>query len=278
MMISDARILVVDDEAYNIQLILGVLIDYNPDYVIYQANAVDMALKITQKVHPDLIITDWDMPGKTGIELIRSLKEHPELKQIPVIMATGIMTSSEHLKNALEVGAVDYVKKPIDETELIARVNSVLRLAETQGNLIKQKDSELMQSTLALVKNNEFNQKISEKLKKVLLSVHNTDAKRLINEVISDLQEKVQVDDTERFDTSFNAVYEDFYKNLLSDFPDLTQSELKLSAYLKLGLSSKDIASVLYISKDSVKTARSRLRKKLHIDSGTNLQSFLAKY
>jgi DNA-binding response OmpR family regulator len=275
---SKARILVVDDEPQNIQIIMSILAKHSSEHVIYQANNADLAIEISQKVLPDLIITDWDMPNKNGIELIRSLKTKSKVKDIPIIMATGIMTSSEHLKKALDVGATDYVEKPIDETELIARVNSAIRLSDSQKQLVRQKDSELMENTLSLVRNNEFNRQMAKNLEKALSLIKNEQAKSLLRGAIADIEEKVKSDDFQRFETSFSAVHDSFYRELLKDFPHLTQNDLKLCAYLKLGLSSKKIAAVMFINKDSVKTARSRLRKKLRLDTNENLHSFLSKY
>lgn len=277
-MINKAKILILDDEPQNIQIIMKIIAEYSEEHVIYQANNADLAVNIAKKVTPDLIITDWDMPGKNGIEFIEDLKRNSKLKEIPVIMATGVMTSSEHLKKALDVGANDFITKPVDETELIARVNSSIRLAKTQQQLIKQKDSELMENTLSLVRNNEFNRLMSRTLENVLSLVHNQSAQTLLKEAIKNIEDKVKSDDFQRFETSFNAVYDSFYKNLTADYPKLTQNDLKLCAYLKLGLSSKDIAAVMFINKDSVKTARSRLRKKLELESNANLQSFLSNY
>jgi DNA-binding NarL/FixJ family response regulator len=277
-MIHKAKILILDDEPQNIQIIMNILAEYSEEHVIYQSNNADLAVSIAKKVTPDLIITDWDMPGKNGIDFIEDLKRNTKLKEIPVIMASGIMTSSDHLKKALDVGANDFITKPVDETELIARVNSSIRLSETQQQLIKQKDSELTEKTLAIVRNNEFNKKISKKLERALNAGGNEKVQTLIGDVIQDVENKIKSDDLQHFETSFNAVYDSFYKNLTADYPKLTQNDLKLCAYLKLGLSSKDIAAVMFINKDSVKTARSRLRKKLEIESNANLQSFLSNY
>ncbi len=124
-----SNILIVDDEPDNLVSIVTIFENAQENYEIYQALNAKLALKIVDKEKLDLIITDWEMPGINGIEFIKRLKQNPEAKDIPVIMCTGVMTSSENLETALKAGAVDYIRKPIDKIELIARVRSMLVLS-----------------------------------------------------------------------------------------------------------------------------------------------------
>ena len=123
------KILIVDDMIENISVISSALESAEGDiYNLYQSANAETAFIIAEKRQPDLIITDWDMPGTNGIALIKNLKGNKNTKAIPVIMATGIMLSPTDLKEALEAGAVDYIRKPVDKIELLARVRSVLEL------------------------------------------------------------------------------------------------------------------------------------------------------
>lgn len=274
------KILIVDDLVENIQIIVSIFERHKSDYILYQANDGELALMIAKKIKPDIIISDWDMPKMNGIELIKQLKKEKDLKSIPVIMATGVMTTVEHLKTALDAGAADYIRKPIDEVELVARTLSALNLAEYHKKILEQKNKELVENTLFLIRNNKFNVQLSVKLNnlKVVINKENKDACKIIKEISASINEKIKTDSWKRFDVTFNAVYDDFYKNLRVDFPNLTTTEIKLSAFLKLGLNTKDIASILFITPQSVKVSRSRLRKKLGITQDINLQSFLSKY
>ena len=274
------KILIVDDILENIQIIISVFEKNNPEFELFQAPNGYLALNIAKKVIPDIIITDWDMPEMNGIDLITKLKQETKLKDIPVIMATGVMTSVEYLQMALSAGAVDYIKKPIDEVELVARTLSALNLSEYNKRILEQKNQELIENTLFLIRNNKFNVQISEKLKELSnnLSKNDKQAFKIIKEISAKISTKIKTDSWKRFDVTFNAVYDDFYKNLHTDFPDLTASEVKLSTFLKLGLNTKDISSILYITPQSVKVSRSRLRKKLGISQDVNLQAFLSKY
>lgn len=124
-------LLIVDDEPDNLHGMYQALGAISNQHNIIKATNGQVALKLAKKHLPDLIITDWEMPEMDGIELIRELKAHRYTQDIPVIMATGVMTSSENLQTALDAGAIDYVRKPIDPVELRARMGSVLRLSES---------------------------------------------------------------------------------------------------------------------------------------------------
>ena len=124
-------ILVIDDQPDNLKIIVDYLKESGVDYTILKAPNGKIACKIAEKKIPDLIITDWEMPEMDGIETIKCLQGNKDTRDIPVIMASGVMTLPKNLKTALEAGAVDYIKKPVDKTELIARVNSMLKLADS---------------------------------------------------------------------------------------------------------------------------------------------------
>jgi len=153
---NEYKILIIDDQPINIELIVKILEETNEPYTMYQAINGEMGYEVAKKTIPDLIITDWEMPGLSGIETIRQIKLDDITKNIPVIMASGVMISSENLRTALEAGAVDFIRKPIDKIELIARVRSVLLLADSYKEIRHQKDE--------LVKNNR---QLSEALEKV---------------------------------------------------------------------------------------------------------------
>ncbi|MDH5380784.1 MAG: hybrid sensor histidine kinase/response regulator [Cyclobacteriaceae bacterium] len=134
-------ILVVDDESDNIKVIVDYLMLEGDHFRMLQALNSKKALKITKKEFPDLIITDWDMPDMSGIELIKKVRSHEKIKNTPIVMCTGIMTSPKNLKTALEAGATDYVKKPVDPVELLARVTNALNLAERYNEISTLNDS-----------------------------------------------------------------------------------------------------------------------------------------
>ncbi len=134
---SPHNLLLVDDQESNLKIIRDTLHDTGEKYEIHFATNGKIAYELALKVIPDLIISDWEMPVMDGIQLIRLLKLNPNTREIPVIMSTGVMTSSKNLKTALDAGAVDYIRKPIDPLELVARVRSMLRLSDSYNEIFK---------------------------------------------------------------------------------------------------------------------------------------------
>ena len=273
------KILIVDDIVENIQTIARFLEVSHPEYRLYQATGGDAAFELTKKISFDLIITDWDMPKMSGIDLIRILKSDNKTTHIPVIIVTGVMLSSNDLDMALSAGAYDYIRKPIDPLELSARTHSALMFSCCHLNEIEKKNLELIEKTLILIKNNEFNIELVKKLNRLIeIFDHYHEAKTLIHSIIDELEQKVKQDSWQHFELAFQNVHSGFSKNLVSQFPNLTSGELKHCILLKLGLNIKDMASLLYQSPDSVKVTRSRLRKKLQIDNDINFHNFLAAF
>jgi signal transduction histidine kinase len=139
--IEQALILIVDDQRENLDAILGYLKKANGKYKFLQATDGKMALKVALKRQPDLIIMDWEMPEMNGYEALLELKKDKITEDIPVIMATG-RTEPEDLQKAFDAGASDYIRKPVEELELFARVNTCLSINYLL-NEVKQKNSSL---------------------------------------------------------------------------------------------------------------------------------------
>lgn len=150
------RILIVDDEPENLKSIVRFIEINELPYDIYQALSGETALEIARAKWPDLVISDWNMPHMDGLELIRNLKANESTRDIPVIMFTGVMTTSEHLELALEAGAVDYIRKPLDPIELRARMRTVLQLSDSFKKVKKQKEQLQAQNRLLETKQAEL--------------------------------------------------------------------------------------------------------------------------
>jgi class 3 adenylate cyclase/DNA-binding CsgD family transcriptional regulator len=121
-----ARILVVDDTPANVKLLEAVLLPRG--YEVLSAGSGEEALDMVAKERPDLVLLDLLMPGMNGHEVCRRLRGDPTTAALPVVMVTA-SGSGEKLQ-ALESGADDFVAKPFDQAELLARVRSLLRVKE----------------------------------------------------------------------------------------------------------------------------------------------------
>jgi len=129
---SALRILIVDDTIENIQVLGTVL--RQQEYKINVAQNGMQALQVLEKVRPDLILLDIMMPELDGFETCKRLKENPGTADIPVIFLTA-KTETEDIVHGFELGAVDYVTKPFNATELLARVKTHLSMHILQAAL-----------------------------------------------------------------------------------------------------------------------------------------------
>lgn len=118
-------ILIVDDVKENLK-VLGTILR-SKGYKITAANDGKKALEIVKKVFPDLILLDIMMPKMNGIEVCKQLKASPLTGDIPVIFLTAKTDSADVVKG-LEAGAMDYISKPFNHSELLARVNTHVEL------------------------------------------------------------------------------------------------------------------------------------------------------
>src|SRR2546428_6126229 len=127
-----ARILIVDDQRSNVEMIAGVL--KARGYAVYTALDGQQALEQVREIHPDLVVSDILMPGMDGYDLCRRLRAAPETALLPLILVTSLDDQSERIKG-LEAGADDSLSKPVNWEELFARVRSLLRVKALQDEL-----------------------------------------------------------------------------------------------------------------------------------------------
>ncbi len=120
-----ATVLVVDDTLDNLTLMAGLLKDL---YKVKIANSGEKAIKFTQSESPpDLILLDIMMPGMSGYDVCKILKDDPKTRHIPIIFLTA-MTATEDEKKGLEMGAADFITKPINPPIVLTRVASQLQV------------------------------------------------------------------------------------------------------------------------------------------------------
>jgi adenylate cyclase len=131
-MSGSPRILVVDDTPVNITLLSDLL--KAKGYAVFSAASGSEALEKIDREAPDLVLLDVMMPGMTGYDVCRKLRENPATSLLPVVMVTALDPVQERVKG-LEAGADDFLSKPINQPELLARVRSLLRIKELHDDL-----------------------------------------------------------------------------------------------------------------------------------------------
>ncbi|OFX53598.1 MAG: hypothetical protein A2066_04145 [Bacteroidetes bacterium GWB2_41_8] len=133
---SNQKILLVDDEPLHLKLYDKMLKEFN--FQIATAGNGQECLQMARVHQPDMILLDWNMPVMSGIEALEIIKQDEAIKDIPVLLITGVMTSSEDLSFAMALGASDFLKKPFDKLELSARVRNILLLSDSLKTLKEQ--------------------------------------------------------------------------------------------------------------------------------------------
>jgi len=274
------KILIVDDVPKNIELAANILQTKN--YNITFAKSGTIALEKVKSIGFDLILLDVMMPEMDGFEVCKILKEEPATKDIPVIFLTA-RSETENVVKGFELGAVDYVTKPFQTEELLARVKTHVDIrekllekkrienqlaayhsetpGETTEELKKQLESrkaELENVTLFYELRSQMDKLIQDKTPVARMEI------RHIKEMISNL--------------FIDKSNQEFHRSLKQNFPKLTFDDLRLCSYLKQRFLNVEIAEFLETSPEAVYTRKSRLRQKLNLFKDEDITDFLANY
>jgi DNA-binding response OmpR family regulator len=127
-----ANILIVDDTPANLNVLSTILTQQG--YKVRPANSGEVALVVAQRAAPDLILLDIQMPGMNGFEVCRRLKEIDQTRDIPVIFISALDEVLDKVE-AFEVGGVDYITKPFQILEVLARIEHQLTLRRQQEQI-----------------------------------------------------------------------------------------------------------------------------------------------
>ncbi|PYN31156.1 MAG: adenylate/guanylate cyclase domain-containing response regulator [Candidatus Rokuibacteriota bacterium] len=131
-MTTPAKILIVDDTPHNVKLLADLLAVKG--YAVLTASSGAQALEKVETEAPDLVLLDVVMPAMSGYEVCRKIRGNPATAVLPVVMVTALDPGQERVKG-IEAGADDFLSKPINQQELLARVRSLLRIKELHDEL-----------------------------------------------------------------------------------------------------------------------------------------------
>ena len=151
------KILVIDDYPDNVFLLKERLEREN--FEVLKAYNGETGIQIAVDEKPDLILLDIMLPGMSGYDVCRRLTGMPETKGIPIILLTAL-TEVDNLRQGLQAGAFDYIKKPFNKIELVARINSALRFSETNKLLLELEKIKTFAATVVTA-NHEIKQPLT---------------------------------------------------------------------------------------------------------------------
>lgn len=161
------------------------------------------------------------------------------------------------------------------QEQLEAELNIKKLQEEKLQQELENRSRELTANALHIIQKNEFLSTLKTELKQMKYS-EDEQVNKKIKKITKSIDYNFSLDDDwQEFESIFQQVHAEFFEELRKQYPDLTSAEIRLCAMLRLNLNSKDIATIMGISQDSLRIARYRLRKKLGIDKGGNLYSFI---
>jgi DNA-binding CsgD family transcriptional regulator len=206
--------------------------------------------------------------GLIAIILVVMIGFYPQM-QVRKKASRILAEKDDHFKRQTEILRLEKEKQ---EKELIELKNQQLqRDLEHQGK-------ELASSTMHIVQKSEMLLTIKDKLKRISQISNDPKIKPEITELIKNIEKDTLIDkDWEKFEIYFNNIHDRFTQILKENFPILTANDIKMCAYLRMNLSTKEIASILNISVRGVEISRYRLRKKMSLENGVNLTEYLSK-
>jgi two-component system cell cycle response regulator len=132
-----SRVMVVEDDHTILKLVDAVMTECGHDVATFTDGAVALDAAIRER--PDVVLLDIGLPGMSGFDVLRALKDDVALRDVPVVMVTA-WGEAVHVARALDHGAHDYVRKPFETEELIARVDAALRIKAQTDSLFADRE------------------------------------------------------------------------------------------------------------------------------------------
>lgn len=277
---EDKTILVADDDPGNRELVVSTMNQLGAHVKVLSAAHGKMVLEILANRTVDAILLDWEMPVMDGFETLKLIRNNEQYKYIPVLMYTGVMTATANLVKALEAGATDFIRKPTEPVELIARIKSALTLhAEFLERFRLEQENASMKSQML---QNEIDNLRSELNSYLAQLARKNEVLAEVRDLLSNDDKKSavlllnQIIESESYWDEFFQRYNKFDKKFLDVLSqhegEFSLSEQKFCLLVRLGMSSKDIGSLLNITPAAIEKKRYRIRKKFNLDSSENLE------
>lgn len=199
-------------------------------------------------------------------------------KQQKVIMETNNQLMEADLKSRIleeERLRTRLNNEQLEKARLDAQLKSNLLEETLLKEQIEQKSKELSTNALHVIQKNQLLEQLKEQIE-TIVNDDKRDHKKQLKQLLTSINQNFNNESYWiEFKNTFEQIHKSFYEKLTSICPDISSSELRLVSLLKMNMNSNDIATILGISSDSLRVARYRLRKKLNLEQGANLGTFL---
>jgi tetratricopeptide (TPR) repeat protein len=227
------------------------------------------------KMYSDSISNEQNLKKITQLEMQYKFDKLLKEKEVEQLKYKERQKRKEifYLLVIVGVAAMLIVLGLLFNLQRLKRKNLLLEKENLERDL-NYKNKELTTNALYLLKKNEFIINLSNELKNLRYSFK-PENRKVIDRIIRDMEQTTSEDVWKEFEIRFQEVHTDFYNKLAEKHPDLSPNELRLCAFLRLNMSTKEISSITFQSYNSIIMARHRLRKKLNMDSNDNLIAFL---
>ncbi len=273
---QQAVIMLIDDDPENLKLLSQILSEQG--FQVRQALNGRLALKVIFQQLPDLIILDVRMPEIDGFEVCRQLKKDDAAGKVPIIFISGLESPGDKVQ-AFAMGAQDYITKPFQDTEVLARVKLHLELSTMKQHLedmVHERTIKLAESNTALkvlLEHRDSERKNFEENVITHIDTLITPYLQLLQETVLDSRQNALL---ETVKANLREVTAPFSATLYSRALGLTRREMETAALIKTGKTNQEIAGLLNISERAVSFHRQNLRKKLGLlGQKVNLVAYL---
>ncbi|MDJ1182875.1 response regulator [Roseofilum sp. BLCC_M143] len=249
-MTNNGRIVVVDDTPANLHLLSNLLEER--DYEIRAFPSAKLALMAMENFQPDLILLDINMPQMNGYEMCDTLKENEKLRDIPVIFISALNEVFDKVK-AFSVGGVDYITKPVQAEEVLARVETHLQLFRLQ-QMLKQKNfmqsQQLANQNRQLKTLNQQLEKTNQQLQEKYLQLEQAQLQLVQNEKMATLGQLVagvghEINNPLGFVSGNIEMAQDYVVDLLEIIADYRQEVGQPSPDLVEKVEAKDLEFIV---------------------------------
>lgn len=242
------NILIVDDNKNNLISLRALIEEYINANVI-EADCGEQALKRLLKQPIDLIILDVQMEGMNGFELTTLIKQRKKTQNIPIVFLTAMYTNEEFKKRGFEVGAVDYLTKPIDEYQLINRINVYLKMIEKERSMNIILEQKVNEQVKELKEAKEIAERLNESKSTFIANVSH-ELRTPLNILLSTTQliklylKKDEALDRQKIQNKINIQVQNCYRllRLINNLIDITKID---AGYFNIRLTSCNIIEIV---------------------------------